>query len=519
MAFDLYPDSLEPLGFIGEAALTGSATIAVYADGVNITSYCLWDGTTITDSLSNIKGLTIRLLSGSGAAQGDEFVMYNTNTGQRIFAGYIKELTRELLTVDTYLEELLVQDYTRLIDEVEDGVTTEQTGTEFALLSSLFGTYCPSIIVSSAFCTKTEVETIETNDAGLRSVLNELAAENDRTWYVDFEKYLHWFDSGDESAPFGVSDNPNGTTTFPFRDLTYTQDVVNDDVRGSFVCYEPGLYAGQTIQITATAFSWSAQAFLITEVRADLITGELDNEMTFAFTVSFGNVPQRMTSHLPDSAEPEDDMLLSNLKIDCDKWWGTAVGTTFGILGMNFLSVQTYLQLPHGDDTSKPASPHPGDVYVATDTNRLYFCFTTGTWTLLLGGTSLGANKTYTAQPITLTAGEAFSSFGQIGYPGGGSKIYKTDADSASNMPAVVMCVSDSISADADGLFIPLTGFVRYDSWTWTAGDLLVPSAIASGTITTAPLSTDEYEQIIGIAMSATIIQLLPIAVVLVPAS
>ena len=35
----------------------------------------------------------------------------------------------------------------------------------------------------------------------------------------------------------------------------------------------------------------------------------------------------------------------------------------------------------YGLDASKPASPNTGDIYAATDTEKLYVCYTTGVWT------------------------------------------------------------------------------------------------------------------------------------------
>lgn len=45
--------------------------------------------------------------------------------------------------------------------------------------------------------------------------------------------------------------------------------------------------------------------------------------------------------------------------------------------------------MQYGADASKAASPTAGDIYVATDTKRLYFCFSPGTWTTQLDHTNL----------------------------------------------------------------------------------------------------------------------------------
>src|SRR3972149_326632 len=61
--------------------------------------------------------------------------------------------------------------------------------------------------------------------------------------------------------------------------------------------------------------------------------------------------------------------------------------------------------LQFGLDASKPANPDPGDVYVATNTSVVYFCFVDNTWTAL--GTStdekikISANDNTAAYPLT----------------------------------------------------------------------------------------------------------------------
>jgi len=37
--------------------------------------------------------------------------------------------------------------------------------------------------------------------------------------------------------------------------------------------------------------------------------------------------------------------------------------------------------LQHEIDAEKPSSPVAGDVFVAIDTNKIYICFTDGSWT------------------------------------------------------------------------------------------------------------------------------------------
>ncbi|MEM3036125.1 MAG: hypothetical protein QXS18_04895, partial [Thermoplasmata archaeon] len=39
--------------------------------------------------------------------------------------------------------------------------------------------------------------------------------------------------------------------------------------------------------------------------------------------------------------------------------------------------------IQQGQDNNKPSNPTVGDIYIATDTSQIYYCFTAGTWSLI----------------------------------------------------------------------------------------------------------------------------------------
>lgn len=71
------------------------------------------------------------------------------------------------------------------------------------------------------------------------------------------------------ASPFDLSDNPNYSTTFPWRELS-TETVRNTDgstdITGRCTVFEPGLRAGQTIELTSVNHGFSAFTFTITQV-------------------------------------------------------------------------------------------------------------------------------------------------------------------------------------------------------------------------------------------------------------
>ncbi len=76
-----------------------------------------------------------------------------------------------------------------------------------------------------------------------------------------------------DTAPFGISDTPNLSTTFPYKDLAYIQtladqtDLSTAEYRLTATVYEPGLLPGQTVEVTSVAEGLSATDFIITEMQ------------------------------------------------------------------------------------------------------------------------------------------------------------------------------------------------------------------------------------------------------------
>lgn len=60
-----------------------------------------------------------------------------------------------------------------------------------------------------------------------RDAINKVANALVASYYVDYYKYFHFAPSLAVSAPYAVSYQPNGTSTFPFHDFSFTKDSTN----------------------------------------------------------------------------------------------------------------------------------------------------------------------------------------------------------------------------------------------------------------------------------------------------
>ncbi len=230
---------------------------------------------------------------------GQEIIVKDNRTNTKLFGGYIKDVTRRFIDKNRYVEFCGTQDYSKLIANVVDGVTADYTAgasTEKEILTALFAAYCSSISVGAYVITGNNTA-INFENSSLRRAIDELAAVEGRKWYVDSDKRLHYFASTGETAPFGLSDSPNQTTTFDYGNLEYTTDE-NGDITGTLKCWRGGLYAGMAVAITCASIGWSAQSYIITEVDTRLVSGSLSNTDIIAeYTVSFGTILKSQISN------------------------------------------------------------------------------------------------------------------------------------------------------------------------------------------------------------------------------
>jgi hypothetical protein len=235
------------------------------------------------------------------ATPGQEIIIKDDRIGVNIFGGYIKDVSTKFLTPSETVETYGCQDYTKLITDVASGVTADYSAgasTEKAILTALFAAYCPTVAVGAHVITGA-LAAINFSDSSLQRAIDELAAINDRKWFVDYDKELHYFTAGDELASFGLSDSPNESTTFGYAALEHTIDEESLE-RVTLITWQPGLFSGQTVGITNATLSWTAKTFLITNVITSLKSAR-NNVAPYAleYKITLGTIPkQRFTNEV-----------------------------------------------------------------------------------------------------------------------------------------------------------------------------------------------------------------------------
>jgi len=104
---------------------------------------------------------------------------------------------------------------------------------------------------------------------------------------------------------------------------------------------------------------------------------------------------------------------------------------------------------------------------------------------------------------VTLTAGTALV-LPNACYIGGDGKMELADANAAASMPVVALCC-ETIAENSTGEFL-LFGLFRDDTWSWTLGGLIYASATPGGLVQVAPAGAGDQVQVVGKAVTATII-------------
>lgn len=118
----------------------------------------------------------------------------------------------------------------------------------------------------------------------------------------------------------------------------------------------------------------------------------------------------------------------------------------------------------------------------------------------IIATASPSSDHTASGLIASMTVGESVV-FGDVLYMKSDGKLWKSDASADTTMPVMAMAIA-SISADAAGQVL-LQGFVRDDTYAMTVGGVVFASTTAGAVTQTAPSSTGDQVQAIGVATHA----------------
>jgi hypothetical protein len=109
----------------------------------------------------------------------------------------------------------------------------------------------------------------------------------------------------DDTAPFGLSDAPDLSTTYPYKDLVVIRtladqtDLATAELRVHATIYQPGIVPGMTVEVTNAAESLTAEPVIVTEMTVSWLR---DDAPEFRLESSDTGVPPVTLGGLIDDA-------------------------------------------------------------------------------------------------------------------------------------------------------------------------------------------------------------------------
>lgn len=202
-------------------------TLAVTIDGTNVEDEIFGGGVRIISKLGQMTDTCKFVLDNPDTAPVDWNEIIVTNSGTKIFAGYVvtHESFRDPDKAWSLMYEVDCSDYSVLFEKVIVKEEYEDQTDAF-----IINDIVTSESQLSGFDGSTNVAAIKTherkryNRKTFYEVMDDLANDAQAFWYVDENKAVHFFASEENSAPYNLSDDPDLVTTFPFNRLKIFKD-------------------------------------------------------------------------------------------------------------------------------------------------------------------------------------------------------------------------------------------------------------------------------------------------------
>lgn len=199
---------------------------SITINGVDKTNCIISRTVTITDE-SNDKASSLKCSffdkSGAGDPELDDEIIVTQN-GIIIFSGRILQAEYERLGTGEVLLDLSAVDYTRDLDRnlVVEGYENK---TDKEIIEDIVARYCQGTgITTNNVLTGVTINKITFNYVQPSQCFRKLCELTGRSWYLDYDKDVHYFPLATNVAPFNID-----STTATYSDLKLGKD--NSDIR------------------------------------------------------------------------------------------------------------------------------------------------------------------------------------------------------------------------------------------------------------------------------------------------
>jgi len=207
----------------------GYQPLKITIDGVDRTSSIPVESIRIVDALGKqINTASFSLTNGGamGLAELQEVIISSPSGATRYFAGYIHSLAGH--SRGPMLDyEVECVDYSWDLNHAETLVNGTYEGKSDQWIIQNAVAACIPDIDCTTYVEEIKADTVSREYVQQQpwAVLDDLAELAGAEWYVDYDKKLHYFDSGTNTAPFSLSDAYDLSASFPYADLVETVEA------------------------------------------------------------------------------------------------------------------------------------------------------------------------------------------------------------------------------------------------------------------------------------------------------
>jgi hypothetical protein len=161
-----------------------------------------------------------------------------TIDGTKEFGGVIVEVKKSIQDGKLVVYEVDCVDYTQYLGR-KLVMESYLNKTVNYIIADIVSKYAPDFTVANVDCDIT-IDAMQFNRITIPECLEKLCNVTNYYWYVDYEKGIHFFEDGDNDAPFGITDD-NGNYIRNSLSLSDKIDQIRNQVsiRGSMEIGEP----------------------------------------------------------------------------------------------------------------------------------------------------------------------------------------------------------------------------------------------------------------------------------------
>jgi len=147
---------------------------------------------------------------------------------QRIYGGVVINYSSQILEAPNLTYTIECSDFTHTLDSK---LVTERFISETGdfIISELFADYAPAGFTMTAVSAPATIAAISFNRLTFSQCLDKLARLLNYSWYIDYNKNLHFFAQNAEAAPFNIEDgdgNHINTSLFLRKDISQLRNSI-----------------------------------------------------------------------------------------------------------------------------------------------------------------------------------------------------------------------------------------------------------------------------------------------------